>query len=114
MSTSRATTVAQRPLSATMPPAPDNSVGEFSLAEARRIVGNHFRPSPWIYWTDFLLSWSVGVACFGLVLHPDRLTSQAAWHAPLTVAMPWPKHPALAGQCGGMIDTPDRYHLEGN
>ena len=63
------------------------AAGDFSLAEARRIVGDHFRPNPWIYWTDFLASWSTGMACFGLVLHPERLTSRAAWHAPLAALL---------------------------
>ena len=39
----------------------------FSLSEARKIVGDLFEPKPWIYWTDFLLSWGIGVACFRLV-----------------------------------------------
>lgn len=32
-----------------------------SLAEARRIVGDLFRPKPWVYWTDFLLSFGIGM-----------------------------------------------------
>jgi fatty acid desaturase len=39
----------------------------FSLAEARHIVRDLFAPNPWIYWTDFLLSFGVGGLCFGLV-----------------------------------------------
>jgi fatty acid desaturase len=61
-------------------------LGEFSLAEARRIVGDFFRPNPWIYWTDFLVSWSVGIACYALVLHPEVVTANAAWHWPISVA----------------------------
>jgi fatty acid desaturase len=57
------------------------------LAEARRIVGDHFRPNPLIYWTDFLASWSVGMACFSLVLRPERITGNALWHWPLTMAL---------------------------
>jgi len=60
---------------------------EFSLAEARRIVGNFFRPNPWIYWTDFLVSWSLGVVCFATVQHPDRITGIATWHGPLTIGL---------------------------
>jgi fatty acid desaturase len=60
-------------------------LGEFSLAEARRIVGDFFRPNPWIYWTDFLASWSVGIACYGLVLHPGAVTANAAWHWPISI-----------------------------
>ncbi len=62
------------------------ALGEFSLAEARRIVGDFFRPNPWIYWTDFLVSWTLGVACFTLVRFPDLLTSNAAWHWPISIA----------------------------
>jgi fatty acid desaturase len=57
-------------------------LGEFSLAEARRIVGDYFRPNPWIYWTDFLLSWTVGVVCFGLVLRPELLAANDYWTIP--------------------------------
>lgn len=39
----------------------------FSLSEARNIVGEFFTPKAWIYWTDFLLSWGVGLAAFHLV-----------------------------------------------
>jgi fatty acid desaturase len=41
--------------------------GSFSLAEARRIVGDLFQPKPWVYWGDFLTSWSLGGLCFVLV-----------------------------------------------
>ena len=64
----------------------DDDLGEFSLAEARRIVGEFFRPNPWIYWTDFLLSWTVGIACYVLVLHPDMVTRNVAWHWPISIA----------------------------
>ena len=64
----------------------DSSLGEFSLSEARTIVGDYFRPNPWIYWTDFLLSWSVGVAAFGLVASPQVITTNEAWHWPIRIA----------------------------
>lgn len=75
-----------------------SSPGEFSLAQARRIVGDYFRPNPWIYWTDFLICWSVGVAAFALVQHPeklaenpwwriDALAGSAGWHGPATVGL---------------------------
>ena len=60
-----------------------NDPGDFSLAEARRIVGDFFRPNPWIYWTDFLVSWSVGMLAFSLVRHPERIAADAAWHWPI-------------------------------
>ncbi len=45
---------------------PESDDGTFSLSEARTIVGEFFTPNPWIYWTDFLLSWTVAVGCFYL------------------------------------------------
>lgn len=38
--------------------------GHFSIREARAIVRDLFQPNPAIYWTDFLLSMTVGVGCF--------------------------------------------------
>ncbi|HEX6961112.1 MAG TPA: fatty acid desaturase [Lacipirellula sp.] len=69
------------------PTASKGALGEFSLAEARRIVGDHFRPNPWIYWTDFLATWTLGVTAFALVSRPERITANAAWHWPLTIAL---------------------------
>ncbi|MEM9351672.1 MAG: fatty acid desaturase [Planctomycetota bacterium] len=65
---------------------PSSGANEFSLSEARRIVGEFFTPNPWVYWTDFLLSWSVGVAAFSLVLRPEVLVANPAWHWPVTLA----------------------------
>jgi len=39
----------------------------FSVGQARSIVKDLFTPNPWIYWSDFLLSFSVGLACYALV-----------------------------------------------
>jgi fatty acid desaturase len=78
------TVLAPAPSSAAKPKGP---LGEFSLAEARRIVGDHFRPNPLIYWTDFLASWSVGMVCFSLVLRPEQITANALWHWPLSIAL---------------------------
>jgi fatty acid desaturase len=61
------------------------SHGEFSLAEARRIVGDFFKPNPWIYWADFLASWTLGVTCFALTSRPELITASVAWHWPLTI-----------------------------
>ncbi len=61
------------------------SVGEFSLSEARTIVGEFFSPNPWIYWTDFLTSWSIGVAAFAVVEAPGLVTSNTAWHWPVRI-----------------------------
>jgi fatty acid desaturase len=65
-------------------------LGEFSLAEARRIVGDFFRPNPWIYWTDFLVSWSVAMVCYTLVLHPELAIANKAWTLPISDAWHWP------------------------
>jgi len=37
---------------------------DFSIAEARRIVQDLFKPKPLIYWTDFLLSLGIAAAAF--------------------------------------------------
>ena len=42
----------------------EHSTEHFSMAEARAIVADLFRPNPWIYWTDFLLSTTVGALAF--------------------------------------------------
>src|SRR3712207_111027 len=36
----------------------------FSIAQARALVRDLFEPRPWIYWTDFLTSLAIGMACF--------------------------------------------------
>lgn len=69
------------------PSEPLESSSQFSLSEARTIVGDFFRPNPWIYWADFLSSWVVGMTCFALVRHPERLASNPAWHGPLSVVL---------------------------
>jgi fatty acid desaturase len=66
--------------------APERALGEFSLAEARRIVGDFFKPNPWIYWTDFLASWTLGVLTFALVSRPELITANLAWRWPLMIA----------------------------
>lgn len=47
---------------------------EFSIGQARRLVGDLFEPRPWIYWTDFLLTLTVGFACFRLYQRSDFLS----------------------------------------
>jgi fatty acid desaturase len=67
-----------------------DGLGGFSLSEARTIVGEYFRPNPWIYWTDFLASWSLGVLCFALVSRPRLLASNPLWHnADLAATTDW-------------------------
>ncbi|MEO2048986.1 MAG: fatty acid desaturase [Pirellulales bacterium] len=51
----------------------DLSDGTFSLSQARTIVGEFFAPKAWIYWTDFLLSWTVGIACFAIFEMADKV-----------------------------------------
>lgn len=59
------------------------SDGTFSLSEARTIVGEFFTPKAWIYWTDFLLSWTVGVACFFLFEFADEIVVEQFQWAPV-------------------------------
>lgn len=47
--------------------AADARASNFSMAEARHLVEDLFQPKPWIYWTDFLVSYSVAMVCFGEV-----------------------------------------------
>jgi len=63
----------------------DEASGEFSLSEARTIVGEFFSPTPWIYWTDFLLSWTVGVGAFMLVEFPEWLAASSEWVWPVRI-----------------------------
>jgi hypothetical protein len=51
----------------------DLSDGTFSLSQARTIVGEFFVPKAWIYWSDFLLSWTVGIVCFTLFEMADKV-----------------------------------------
>ena len=37
---------------------------ELSIADARRHINHLFRPKPWIYWCDFLLTYGLGLLCF--------------------------------------------------
>ena len=80
-------------MSTTLAPRPQRTeirqdeLGEFSLAEARRIVGDHFKPNPWIYWTDFLVSWSVAMLCYSQLLHPENLVADRAWHLPVMAGL---------------------------
>lgn len=49
----------------------DRAAASFSLSQARAIVGDAYRPKPWIYWTDLLVCWSIGMAAYALVLRPE-------------------------------------------
>ncbi len=48
----------------------------FSLGESRKIVGDLFTPRPLVYWTDFLVSWTIGIVCFRLVREMPLLSLQ--------------------------------------
>jgi len=76
---------AQTGPSGAKPPEGASSHGDFSLSEARRIVGEFFSPNPWIYWPDFLLSMALGVFFFSLVQVPEMVTTDIAWHWPLRI-----------------------------
>ena len=41
-----------------------NATPEFSLASARNVIRDLFPPRPWIYWTDFLLTYAAAMFCF--------------------------------------------------
>lgn len=74
------------------------AANEFSLAEARRIVGDFFRPVPWIYWTDLLVSYAVGMTAFSFVLRPERLADNGLWQIEAlagSTAWVWPARIAL-------------------
>ena len=66
-------------------PPEDSPHGEFSLSEARSIVGEYFTPNPWVYWPDFLLSMAIGIGAFMLVGLPEILTTNIAWHWPIRI-----------------------------
>lgn len=51
---------------------------QFPLDEAREIVKGLYAPNPWIYWTDFLFSITLGWSAFVLAL---RAPAFSAWQA---------------------------------
>jgi fatty acid desaturase len=55
----------------------------FSMKQAREIVGDLHAPNPWIYWSDMLITAICGHLCFAAMLQtPDQL-------APDSVALWW-------------------------
>jgi len=66
---------------------------EFSLAEARSVLGNLFLPRPWIYWTDFLLTYAAGVWCFHTIRGASLLQPQPEFD------FTWPKVFYFAAGC---------------
>lgn len=53
---------------------PNRSTDSFSLSAARQIVQDCFRVKPWIYWTDFLVSYGLGMVCYGQVRGANLLS----------------------------------------
>jgi fatty acid desaturase len=48
----------------------------FSLTEARHVIKDLFKPNPWIYWTDFLLSYSAALFFYAMVRRlPDLIAA---------------------------------------
>ncbi|MEN1680306.1 MAG: fatty acid desaturase [Planctomycetota bacterium] len=67
------------PAASTERQAASPAASGFSLAQARSIVGESFRPKPWVYWTDLLASWAVAMVAFQLVTAPVLGDSAADW-----------------------------------
>ncbi len=55
-----------------------HSSNDFSLTQARHIIKDLFQPNAAIYWTDFLLSFGVGVVCFHFVLRAPMWSPRQA------------------------------------
>ena len=53
-----------RPMTVNSDMSVATDTGVFALADLRRRLANAFAPTPWIYWTDLLLSSSVGWGAF--------------------------------------------------
>ncbi len=59
---------------------------EFDVADARRIVSAEFVRRPWVYWTDMLVSVSIGYACAGAYFSLP-MTSWLKWAAFLVAGL---------------------------
>jgi fatty acid desaturase len=66
---------------------PHRLAPNFSLAETRKLVSDLFEPKPWIYWTDFLLSWGLGVVCFRLVREFPFMSRLHPWQSLLQIGL---------------------------
>ncbi len=55
---------------------PHAAAATFSIAQARSIVKDLFRPNPVIYWSDFLASFLIGTLCYALVRRVAPLSVQ--------------------------------------
>ena len=45
----------------------------FPIGEARKIVANLFKPKPWIYWTDFLVTLVITYSCILFLFYQENL-----------------------------------------
>ena len=52
----------------------DTQAPSFSLSDARSIVRDLFKPNPLVYWSDFILTFGLGVFCFQSVRGGSLLT----------------------------------------
>ena len=50
----------------------EQSAPGFSVAQARHIIADLFAPKPWIFWTDFLLAFAVGMVGLNICLAAVR------------------------------------------
>ena len=57
----------------------EDRVADFSLGEARRIVGDLFRPNPRVYWVDWGLTIGIGHTLFLLVAFLPALLPEPVW-----------------------------------
>lgn len=67
------------------------SPSSFSFKEARSLIKDLNKPNPWIYWTDFLVSISLGHAFFSVIVYLVRNHPGQTW--------------AYAGMAGAYVIT---------
>ncbi|MCA9267249.1 MAG: fatty acid desaturase [Planctomycetales bacterium] len=60
------------------------SPADFSMSEARHLIGDLLRPKPWIYWTDLVLSLGCGTACWMMVREFAATYGVLSWQVILT------------------------------
>lgn len=53
-----------------------NGSSPVSMSDARKIVGDLFTPKPWVYWTDFWVTWVVAMAAFRQVRQVELFSWQ--------------------------------------
>lgn len=75
----------------------------FSLSKARQIVKDCFRPKPWVYWTDFIVSFGLGVFCFQRVRGGNLTVPHQGFTGELSQALYFVAHVLLFYRCGMFI-----------